>query len=209
MGQRQAAVDDTRQRVLAAARALLGDPSGYKAFTIDAVARAADVARPTVYYQFGSKTGLIEALCDDLAVDGRLDLAPAFSSPDPLAGLRHLVVGFAQFWASQRLLTRRLRALAALDPEVGLVIAARDERRRQALRVLIGRLADDPELSVTRDADTAVAVLLAITSFETFDVVAAADTSAGAPAARVGELIAELVPGALGIDPAKPRRLPS
>jgi AcrR family transcriptional regulator len=194
MGQRQAAVDDTRQRVLNAARALLADPSGYKAFTVDAVARAADVARPTVYYQFGSKTGLIEALCDDLAADGRLeDLAGAFGEADPLAALAHLAVAFAQFWASQRLLTRRLRALAALDPEVGQVIAARDQRRRQALRVLVSRLASEPDYSLAQDADSAVSLLMAITSFETFDVVAPPE----ATGAEAGELIAGLVPGIL------------
>jgi AcrR family transcriptional regulator len=196
LGQRQAAVDDTRQRVLEAARSLLTDPSGYKAFTVDAVARAADVARPTVYYQFGSKTGLIEALCDDLAADGRLDLAGAFGESDPVAGLQRLVAGFAEFWASQRQLTRRLRALAALDPEVGQVIAARDERRRQALQVLVARLSSDQdrgERSVARDADTAISVLLAITSFETFDVVARAE----ATGTEAGSLLAGLVPGIL------------
>ena len=196
MGQRQAAVDDTRQRVLGAARKLLTDPTGYKAFTVDAVARAADVARPTVYYQFGSKQGLIEALCDDLAADGQIsDLADAFGEGDPLAGLRRLVGVFAQFWASQRSLTRRLRALAALDPDVGHVIAARDERRRQALLVLVERVAADPRYAPARAVDAAVTLLLAITSFEVFDTVA----PPGAPPAEVGSLLAGLVPAALGL----------
>ena len=66
LGKRQEIIDQGRQQVLAAARSLLAEPGGL-AFTVDAVARRADVARATVYYQFGSKSGLLEAVCDHLA----------------------------------------------------------------------------------------------------------------------------------------------
>ena len=50
--------------------------------TVDAVARRADVARATVYYQFGSKTGLLEAVRDDLAeAGGMAELARVFTNP--------------------------------------------------------------------------------------------------------------------------------
>ena len=84
LGQRQAVIDESRRRVLDAARELLAGPGGYQAFTVDAVARRADVARATVYYQFRSKTGLLEALCDDLAGSGETsDLPGAFTEADP------------------------------------------------------------------------------------------------------------------------------
>ena len=200
MGQRQAIVEETRARVLAAARAVLTDPSGYKAFTVDAVAQAADVARPTVYYQFGSKRGLIEALCDNLAAEGRMDdLAAAFSEPDPMVGLERLVAVFAQFWACDRAVTRRLRALAALDPDIGHVIGARDERRRQALGVLIGRMDAGSMQPAIRDTSATVAVLAALTSFETFETIAGADGSADGSAdggdadGRVADEVARVV----------------
>ncbi len=80
LGKRQGPVDAARQQVLDAARRLLGGTASYTAFTVDAVARQADVARATVYYQFGSKAGLLEALCDHLAeIGGLAGLADAFT----------------------------------------------------------------------------------------------------------------------------------
>jgi AcrR family transcriptional regulator len=138
------------------------------------VARQADVSRATVYYQFGSKTGLLEALCDTLAADGRLsELATAFAEPDPLTALHRLISSFGRFWAADRLVMRRLRALAALDPEVAAVISARDQRRRDGLDVIVARLGDAGLL--TADPGQAVRALFTLTSFETFDSLAPPD----------------------------------
>jgi AcrR family transcriptional regulator len=110
-------------------------------------AQRADVARATVYYQFRSKTGLLEALCDALAERGGMaELSRAFSASDPDDALRLLVSAFARFWGTDRLVMRRLRALAALDPDVAGVITARDERRRQALKTLLDRRDDVVDL---------------------------------------------------------------
>src|SRR5438034_7095657 len=76
LGQRQVAADETRSRILNAARAQLETEVS---FSIDAVARRADVARMTVYYQFGSRRGLLEALFDDLAVRGGIPQLPSRS----------------------------------------------------------------------------------------------------------------------------------
>src|SRR5918994_2321731 len=64
LGVRADAVDETRQRVVAAARERLSE-SGYHGTSVDDVARRADVARATVYHQFGSKVGLLEAVIED------------------------------------------------------------------------------------------------------------------------------------------------
>lgn len=161
MGRRKDAVDETRARVLTATRDLLVERGSV---AVDAIARRADVSRATVYYQFGTKVGLLEALCDDLAERGRMErLAGAFSQPDPQDALRVFVEVIAGFWAVDRDCTRRLRGLAALDPDVGQVIAARDERRRHGATVLASRLAAPPPFA---------AVLHTLTSFEVFDSLA-------------------------------------
>src|ERR1035437_10465716 len=72
LGRRQAAVEDTRARILAGARAVLGE-HGFAGFTIDAVADRAGVARMTVYYQFDSKGALLDALLDALAAGSLVD----------------------------------------------------------------------------------------------------------------------------------------
>jgi AcrR family transcriptional regulator len=182
LGKRREPVEAARRQVLDAARHLLGGTAGYTAFTVEAVARQADVARATVYYQFGSKTGLLEALCDYLAdLGGMSGLAEAFTEPDPRQALHRLVASFGRFWAADRPAMRRLRALAQLDPDVGAVITARDQRRRDGLAVLIGRLAGragGPLAALTADAarlDHVVRVLTVLTSFETFDGLAGPD----------------------------------
>src|SRR6266516_5903094 len=139
LGQRQAAIEKTRARIISAARELLMENSGYARFSIDAVARQADVARMTVYHQFGSKIGLLEALCDSLAAQGGMEQLPtAFRQADPLNALTEYITIFSRFWEADRLVTRRLRGLAALGSEFEQVIRPRDERRRHGLRVIVG-----------------------------------------------------------------------
>src|SRR5580704_524975 len=174
LGKRQDPVDQGRLQVLDAARRLLGGTVSYAGFTVDAVARQADVARATVYYQFGTKAGLLEAVCDHLAgmagLAGPDGLAAAFTEPDPDLALSLLMTAFGRLWAADRDAMRRLRALARLDPEVGTVIAARDQRRHDALTAAAGRLAPQEP-----DPAGLVRLLMALTSFETFDVVAGPD----------------------------------
>ena len=174
LGKRQGPIDRCRQQILDAARRLLADSSSYTAFTVDSVAKTADVARATVYYQFGSKAGLLEAVCDGLAEAGQMsELATAFTDPDPVGALRRFVGCFGRFWSADRAAMRRLRALAALDPDVGAVISARDQRREEGLTVLAGRL--DGASALATEPSHAVRVLFALTSFETFDALARPD----------------------------------
>jgi AcrR family transcriptional regulator len=140
-GQRQAASEQTRARIIAAARDLLISPGGYTNFSIETVARQADVARMTVYHHFGSKLGLLEALCDSLASSGGMqELATAFQQPEPLAALNRFIEIFGRFWDADRSVLRRLRALAILDPDIGQLIQTRDEWRRRGIQVIAQRL---------------------------------------------------------------------
>lgn len=167
LGQRQLATDQTRSRIVAAARELLADESGPLGFTVDAVARQAGIARMTVYYQFQSKRGLLEALFDDLANRGLMPhLRPVFEEPVAARALDRFIAAFARFWDSDRVVLRRARALAALDAEIAESVRARDEMRRGHLRKIVGRLQEERG-SPTRPS--AVDVLHMLTSFETFD----------------------------------------
>jgi len=170
LGQRQTATEQTRIRIIAAARELLIASEGFTGFSMDAVARQAEVARMTVYHQFGSKVGLLEALSDSLAAHGGMEhLANAFRRPEPLEALDEYVTVFGHFWNADRLVTRRLRALAALDQDFEQVVHARDERRRQGLRVLVGRIAEKYGRPVPELFDETVNVLYTLLSFENFD----------------------------------------
>jgi AcrR family transcriptional regulator len=173
LGQRQAASEQTRSRVLQAAREVLMESASFSGFSIEAVARRADVARMTVYHQFGSKIGLLEALCDSLAVTGEMEqLTSAFRQPDPREGLDEYIRIFGHFWEADRPVTRRLRALAALDTDFEQVIRARDERRRKGLRVLVQRIMGEHDLSDPEAPNEVVTVLSALLSFEYFEALA-------------------------------------
>jgi AcrR family transcriptional regulator len=163
LGQREPLIADTRQRILSATREVL---TTQDRLTVDAVASAADVSRMTVYNQFGSKSGLLDALFDALAERGGMrDLAGVFHIFDPGLAVDALVGTFCGFWASDRLVLRRLRAMAVLDAELGELLRRRDEWRRGALRRLLG-------LGVSEES---LAVLFVLTSFEAFDAVAGED----------------------------------
>jgi AcrR family transcriptional regulator len=173
---RQTAANETRSRILEAARSLLST-SGQVRFTIDAVAERADVARMTVYHQFGSKPGLVAALFDDLATRGGIGRLPqAFMAADPMAGLEILVQVFMHLWESERLVIQRLRALSAIDPDFS-DHEDRNQRRRQAITVLLRRLS--PPLD---DLDDKADLVTAMTSFESYETLAASGRDAAAAA---------------------------
>ncbi|HWG43774.1 MAG TPA: TetR/AcrR family transcriptional regulator [Gemmataceae bacterium] len=195
--QRKAAAEETRTRILTAVRELLMVRGGFTGFTIDAVARQAGVARMTVYYQFGSKVGLLEALCDFLAVRGGIEqLGGVFEKAEALDALAEFIALFARFWDSDRLVIRRLGCLSALDPELEEVLRGRAERRRQGARAIVGRLIEEHGRPLPEAFHEAVDLVYTLTSFETFDTLAGATRSP----VEVAPLVQRLLRAALGLE---------
>ncbi|MDB5405285.1 MAG: TetR/AcrR family transcriptional regulator [Rhodospirillales bacterium] len=162
---REAKAAETRDRLVAAAAALLREPGG-AALSLEAVAAAAGVTRLTVYNQFGSRRGLLEATFDALAETGGMaDLASAMAIAEPRQALARLVAVFCKFWSSDDGLAG-LFATAAIDAELAQGMAARNERRREALSVVVRRQGGRDE-QAQRDA---VDVLFALTSFAMFQL---------------------------------------
>ena len=172
IGNRRADAEQTRARVIEAARELISGPNGMAGFSMEAVARQAGVARMTVYYQFGSKVGLLEAVYDDLAQKGLVaSLRSVFDAPDGIQALDALVGAFGWFWDSDRLIMRRLRALAVLDPDFEGA-RERDERRRDLFRRIVGRITEEYGLPKPESAPQIVDILTTLAGFETFDALA-------------------------------------
>ena len=165
---REAAAARTRERLVRAAAKLLRSPEGLRALSLESVAGAARVSRLTVYNQFGSRKGLLEAVFDDRAQRGGLRRIPeAMADPDAHAGLMRLIEIFCEFWDFDREPVMRLFGAAATDPDLGESIRARNERRRRVLSVLIDRLVSGQSLPAGSTVDL-VDVLFAITSFPVF-----------------------------------------
>ena len=131
--------------------------------SMEAVAKAAGVTRLTVYNQFGSRSALLEEIFDELARLGDLArIAEAMAMPDPRAALARLVEIFCEFWGSDPAVDR-LNRNASMDEEFASALAARHERRRKALSVLVRRLAQAGHLAAENSA-AATDVLFALTS---------------------------------------------
>jgi AcrR family transcriptional regulator len=163
------------------------------------VACAADVSRLTVYYQFDSKTGLLEALYDYIASRGNIQqLTEVFQQGgDPVRMLHDFLLVFAQFWASDRQVIRRLHALGAIDDEIGEGLRARNERRRRGLLVILERYCNVYHPLTPLQVAIAIATLHMLTSFETFDALA----GEGRPFEEVVEIIRKQAHNAIGFIP--------
>lgn len=171
---RQTSTEKNRDRILAAASAVLLRED-FSEFSMEAVARQARVSRLTIYYQFESKAGLLEALYNQIAKRGEIErLADVFrNGGDPLRTLRDFTEVFARFWNSDRDLIRRLHALAGIDADIGKGVRARNERRRNGARVIVKRYCRMYPALTPAEESVAIDTLHMLTSFETFDALSA------------------------------------
>lgn len=187
---RAQAVEATRRRILEAARDQLvsGDD-----FTVEAVAARAGVSRVTVYAQVGGRDALREAVFDHLGATGGLDDIPsAFSQTDPVEGIGRVADIFCGFYATHRLVLRRLHALAALAGGDGEGLGDRNARRRHILAALLTRVAGLPGYRGL-DVERTAATLYALTSFAFYDQLAAGSAAGIDPAQRIRALAATVL----------------
>jgi AcrR family transcriptional regulator len=163
---RAAATAEKRDRIIEAATNVLREDAGIASFSLDTVAKTAGVTRLTVYNQFGSRRGLLEAVFDDIARQGGLhQIADAMAMADAHAALERLVEIFCAFW-SRDVAIGRLHEAMATDPEFASALTERNERRRKGLAVLIDRIAGkNAPRQARRDA---VDTIFALTSYAMF-----------------------------------------
>jgi AcrR family transcriptional regulator len=169
LGKRAAGVAATRARVIEAARAVFAE-DGFHRAPIDEVARRADVSRATVYYQFGSKLGLIEAVLDDIERRGGQErVVAAAGLPDAVEATRRAFEEGSRYWAAEPVLVRRLIGLAAADPETRQLVQERDRNRLALVTRIAQRLAEQRRLRPGCSVEQAVQTLWLLSSFEAFD----------------------------------------
>jgi AcrR family transcriptional regulator len=185
---RAQAVETTRQRIVEAARDQLVSGAD---FTVEAVAARAGVSRVTVYDQFGNRGALREAVFDHLGATGGLnEISSAFALADPVDGIGRVIEIFCTFYATHRIVLRRLHALAALAGD-GEQLMDRNARRRQILTVLLTRVTQLPTYR-RLDVETTAIILQALTSFEFYDQLDA-DSAADIDPARCLRALAAAV----------------
>ena len=163
---RSEAAAEKRDRVIEAAAELLREDASIARFSLDTVAKAAGVTRLTVYNQFGSRRGLLEAVFDDIARQGGLhEIADAMAMPDPLMALDRVVEIFCGFWARDAAIGRLHEAMAT-DPEFAEALLERNERRRKLVKMLVACVAT--KTASRRAREDAVDMIFALTSYPMF-----------------------------------------
>ena len=188
-------MDRNRLRIVIAARELLLK-RGIAEFSVDAVARQARVTRQTVHNQFGTRSELLEALCDQMAQRGGMEgVAAAFQQQDPAATLSEYIKVFGRFWASDRDMTRRIHGLAAVDSDLERVLAGRQERRMTGSTRIVNMLSRRYGTPTPRHIEASVRVLYSLTSFEFFDGLAGKDRTPE----EVAPIVIQLARSFLGI----------
>lgn len=139
--------------------------------SIDEVARAAGVARSTVYLIFGSRAGLFDALTTDLWERAGLHrLTEAVAALDAREHLRGGLRAGVEIYAAIRDVAAALFSMSALDPDsVGGAIVRLENRRWGGMQHLAQRLAEQdllrPEVTIEQAAD----VIWLLAGFPSFD----------------------------------------
>src|ERR1700730_14866498 len=134
---RATAAAEKRDRVIEAAAKSLREDASIARFSLDNVAKPNGGPRLTVYNQFGSRRGLLEAVFDEIARQGGLSrIGEAMAMPDPGMALDRLVEIFCHFWSWDSAIGRLQQEMSA-DPELARALIERNERRRKALEYLV------------------------------------------------------------------------
>ena len=191
LGARTAAVAGTRDKVVEAAGQLFAE-AGFHRVSLDEIARRADVARATVYHQFGSKLGVLGAVVTDYERRaGLAELAELIETGPAETLIRDVVTAGCAYWATDPALARSIVAFAVTDPEAADLLAGHDAGRLRLLTRMVERLGPpDPE----RALDT----LWLLTGFAAYDDLA---RGRGLTTAEAATLLADLAEQALSRRP--------
>ena len=188
LGLRRQGVDRSRARILSSARAVFAG-AGFHGAGLEEVALHAGVSRKTVYYQFGSKLGLLEALVTDLEGTAGIPRRVQTIMRGPTKGaLRQYFAQVCQFWHRNGDIVRALEGLAATDREVRQVAERHEHARRKRLAGFVDQMAQRGELRKDYPPEMAIDLLWLLSSFSSFDhLTRRSHLSANAAAALLAE----------------------
>lgn len=163
------ATAETREQILGTVRELLSEGTFHDA-TVESIAARAEVARSTLYQHFGSRMGLIDALCDGLGgAPEYAAIREALELDDAAASACGVVTASIRFWAAEEHLFRSLYGLAEIDPAARAFVERQTGERRAALRALARRLNREGRLRLGLSEEDAFSLLLLATSFPAYD----------------------------------------
>jgi AcrR family transcriptional regulator len=172
---RQAKSQETRQRILDAARRLMLE-RGYRASTISEVARRSGVHVDTVYELVGRKPVLLRELIEQaisgtdhaVVAEEREYVRAIQDEPDPARKLRLYAHAIRQVQGRMAPLFLALRDAASTEPEAREVWQEISNRRAANMRKLASELHDNGGLRAGQSIDEAADVIWATNSSELY-----------------------------------------
>jgi AcrR family transcriptional regulator len=143
----------SRAAVMAAVRSLLEEGTFHES-TVEEVARRAGVSRATLYQHFGTRLGLVDAICDTF------DENPALVALRQTDDLDDFLAHVVDFWSAEEKILVQLYGAAAVDAAARDLVDRQRRDRHNELRRLLR------ELDIRERG--AFAELSLLTSFETY-----------------------------------------
>jgi AcrR family transcriptional regulator len=158
----------TRDKIISAVRELLAE-GAFHTSTVEEVAERAGVARATVYQHFRSRLDLVDVMCETFdANPALLQLREIVAGGNPDEVLDDTLALTVQFWSSEDAILSQLYGVAALDSAAHALIERQRTDRRTEYGRLVQRLEDAGRLRGSVTAEHAVALLLVLSSYDTF-----------------------------------------
>jgi AcrR family transcriptional regulator len=166
---RQRQAEETRQRILEAARSLF-ENSGYAVTTLEAIAEAAEVSPKTVAAVFGSKHVLLAEVINPDAFSTLVQqlIVELRATEDPARRLSLVAQITRQAYEPLASSLELLRTAGAVAPELADLAQQVEARRRQNQARLIASLHDQGVLRPGLSVEEAVDVLWALTSYDLY-----------------------------------------
>ena len=166
---RQRQAEETRQRILKAARSLF-ESQGYAATTLEAIAEIALVSPKTLGAVFGSKRALLAEVINPEAFSTpvKLLIEELRAAEDPSRQLSLVAQITRQAYEPMASSLELLRTAGAVAPELADVARQIEARRRQNQARLIASLRDQEMLRAGVSFEEATDVLWALTSYDLY-----------------------------------------
>jgi AcrR family transcriptional regulator len=166
---RQRQAEETRQRILMAARELLAS-RGYVGMTMEAIAEAAGVSPKTVSAVIGSKREILAELVNPAAFDTHIQqlLGQLRTSQEPSRRVELVVLVVRQVYESLASEFELLRTAGVVALELADLARQIEARRRQNQAYLIADLQEKGMLRQGMSPEEAADVLWSLTSYDLY-----------------------------------------
>ena len=166
---RQRQAEDTRQRIIAAARSLF-ESSGYAATTLEAIAELADVSPKTLGAVFGSKRALLAEVINPEAFSTQVWqlIEEVRATEDPSRRLALVAQITRQAYEPLVRELELLRTACAVAPELVDLARQVETRRRQNQARLIASLRERGVLVPFLSLEEAADIVWALTSYDLY-----------------------------------------